>query len=236
MMGIFQEWIQNIVVFLLLMTMAGQLIPDEKYKKYIRLTMGLLLILVVLLPLTRLAGMDKKIYQNFIRESFRISAEDAQAGESIVGMEGQFAEGYKQMIEEEVRLYFEANAMVLKYCEFDMDSDAKSENYGQIYKMRVGILPKDRDISGTETTDSLERNGNQIQNSKASGEITSVDIGEIKIGGDWEAAAASEENETSDKAGMTESFVPEEKIEQWKQDVSLQFGIDAEQLELEILS
>ena len=153
-----------------------------------------------------------------------------------MGMEGQFAEGYKQMIEEEVRLYFEANAMVLKYCEFDMDSDAKSENYGQIYKMRVGILPKDRDISGTETTDSQERNGNQIQNSKASGEITSVDIGEIKIGGDREAAAASEENEISDKAGMTESFVPEEKIEQWKQDVSLQFGIDAEQLELEILS
>ncbi len=193
MMGIFQEWIQNIVVFLLLMTMAGQLIPDEKYKKYIRLTMGLLLILVVLLPLTRLAGMDKKIYQNFIRESFRISAEDAQAGESIVGMEGQFAEGYKQMIEEEVRLYFEANAMVLKYCEFDMDSDTESENYGQIYKMRLGIRPKDRD--------------------------TSENIGEIKIGGEREAAA-----------------VPEEKIEQWKQDVSLQFGIDAEQLELEILS
>lgn len=193
MMGIFQEWIQNIVVFLLLMTMAGQLIPDEKYKKYIRLTMGLLLILVVLLPLTRLAGMDKKIYQNFIRESFRISAEDAQAGESIVGMEGQFAEGYKQMIEEEVRLYFEANAMVLKYCEFDMDSDTERENYGQIYKMRLGIRPKDRD--------------------------TSENIGEIKIGGEREAAA-----------------VPEEKIEQWKQDVSLQFGIDAEQLELEILS
>ena len=193
MMGIFQEWIQNIVVFLLLMTMAGQLIPDEKYKKYIRLTMGLLLILVVLLPLTRLAGMDKKIYQNFIRESFRISAEDAQAGESIVGMEGQFAEGYKQMIEEEVRLYFEANAMVLKYCEFDMDSDTESENYGQIYKMRLGIRPKDRD--------------------------TSENIGEIKIGGEREAPA-----------------VPEEKIEQWKQDVSLQFGIDAEQLELEILS
>ena len=53
-MAIFREWIQNVAVFLLLMTMAGQLIPDEKYKKYIRLTMGLLLILVILLPLTRL--------------------------------------------------------------------------------------------------------------------------------------------------------------------------------------
>ena len=53
-MGIFREWIQNIVIFLLMTAMAGQLIPDEKYKKYIRLTMGLLLIMVILTPLTRL--------------------------------------------------------------------------------------------------------------------------------------------------------------------------------------
>lgn len=51
-MGIFREWIQNIVIFLLMTAMAGQLIPDEKYKKYIRLTMGLLLIMVILRPLT----------------------------------------------------------------------------------------------------------------------------------------------------------------------------------------
>lgn len=43
------------------------------------------------------------------------------------------------MIREEVRLYFEANSMVMKYCELDMDDDAESENYGQIYQMRVGI-------------------------------------------------------------------------------------------------
>ena len=116
-MGIFREWIQNVVVFLLLMTMAGQLIPDEKYKKYIRLTMGLLLILVILLPVTRLMRLDTKVYQNFIKESFRISAADAKAGEEVVGVEGRFAEGYEQMIKEEIRLYFEANAMVVKSCE-----------------------------------------------------------------------------------------------------------------------
>ena len=61
-MGIFREWIQNIVIFLLMTAMAGQLIPDEKYKKYIRLTMGLLLIMVILRPLTRLSGMDEEFY------------------------------------------------------------------------------------------------------------------------------------------------------------------------------
>lgn len=206
-MEIFREWIRNIVVFLLLMTMAGQLIPDEKYKKYIRLTMGLLLILVILLPLTRLTGMDQRIYQNFIKESFRISAADAQAGEEIFGMDGTFVKEYRQMIQEEVRTYFEADAMVVKYCELDMNEDMDSSDYGQIYRMKVGILPKDKNISQGETS---EKSGH-------------VYVEEIRIGEEV-------------KKGAGESSVPKEKIEQWTKDLTLQFGMDVEQLELEILS
>ena len=209
-MGIFREWIQNVVVFLLLMTMAGQLIPDEKYKKYIRLTMGLLLILVILLPVTRLMRLDTKVYQNFIKESFRISAADAKAGEEVVGVEGRFAEGYEQMIKEEIRLYFEANAMVVKSCELDMELDLESSDYGKIYSMEIGIRPKDRELNG----------GGQTED-----DIEQVYIEEIKIG---EADGVT--------AGDSELFVPEEKTDQWKKDLSLQFGIDMEQLKLEILS
>ena len=192
------------------MTMAGQLIPDEKYKKYIRLTMGLLLILVILLPVTRLMRLDTKVYQNFIKESFRISAADAKAGEEVVGVEGRFAEGYEQMIKEEIRLYFEANAMVVKSCELDMELDLESSDYGKIYSMEIGIRPKDRELNGgSQTEDDIEQ----------------VYIEEIKIG---EADGVT--------AGDSELFVPEEKTDQWKKDLSLQFGIDMEQLKLEILS
>ncbi|WP_418462429.1 stage III sporulation protein AF [Frisingicoccus sp.] len=216
MMDIFREWIQNVVVFLLLMTMAGQLIPEEKYRKYIHLTMGLLLILVILLPLTKLTGMDEKLYQNFIRESFRISAADARAGESIVGKEGQFADGYRQMIQEEVRLYFEANAMVMKYCDLDMDSDVESENYGQIYEMRVGIVPKDRNMEESGPPKEIEQE-------------REISIGEIQVG-------KGKGGTIPNNSEIQKSSLPEEKIEQWKKDISLQFGIEEEQLELEILS
>lgn len=214
MMDIFREWIQNVVVFLLLMTMAGQLIPEEKYRKYIHLTMGLLLILVILLPLTKLTGMEEKIYQNFIRESFRISAADARAGESIVGAEGQFSDGYRQMIREEVRLYFEANSMVMKYCELDMDDDAGSENYGQIYQMRVGIVPKDRNMDETDSQKEIEKE---------------ISVGEIQIG-------KGKYGDAPDNSEISNSSPPKEKIEQWRKDILLQFGIEEEQLELEILS
>ena len=79
-MGIFREWIQNVVLFLLFMSMINQIIPDEKYRKYVRLTMGLILILVLLGPLSRLMKADEKIFQDYIRENIRLSAEDAKNG------------------------------------------------------------------------------------------------------------------------------------------------------------
>ena len=106
-----------------------------------------------------------------------------------------------------MRLYFEADAMVVKYCELDMNEDVESSDYGQIYGMKVGILPKDRNIPQGETS---EKSGK-------------VNVEEIRIG---EAV----------KNGDGEPSVPKEKIEQWTKDLSLQFGMDVEQLELEILS
>ena len=148
--------------------------------------------------------------ENFIKESFRISAADAKAGEEVVGVEGRFAEGYEQMIKEEIRLYFEANAMVVKSCELDMELDLESSDYGKIYSMEIGIRPKDRELNGgSQTEDDIEQ----------------VYIEEIKIG---EADGVT--------AGDSELFVPEEKTDQWKKDLSLQFGIDMEQLKLDILS
>ena len=114
------------------------------------------------------------------------------------------------MIKEEIHLYFEANAMVVKSCELDMELDLESSDYGKIYSMEIGIRPKDRELNGgSQTEDDIEQ----------------VYIEEIKIG---EADGVT--------AGDSELFVPEEKTDQWKKDLSLQFGIDMEQLKLEILS
>ena len=207
-MGIFREWIQNIVIFLLITAMAGQLIPDEKYKKYVRLTMGLLLIMVILMPLTRLTGMDERFSQNFIRENFRISAEDARSGSAVFQEDTQFTEGYKNTVSREVTAYFEAEAMEVSYCEVDMNADSSDEAFGEIYGLRVGILPRDR----AETEDEKERE-----------DIEGVHISEVRIG-------------TAEKESKQRSSVPEQKSEQWLKDLSLQFGVDRERIELEILS
>ena len=89
-MGAFREWVQNLVVFLIFMTMVEQLIPDTKYRKYIRLTMGLVLILVLLTPLLKSMGMEEEIYRNFIKGNIQTSATDARVRGKIFDADSLF--------------------------------------------------------------------------------------------------------------------------------------------------
>lgn len=199
-----REWIQNIVVFLLMMTLIGQLIPEDKYRKYVRLIMGMILIMVLLMPITKIAGMEETIYQNFVRNQMQISASDAQVSGKIFENELKFNESYKQIIMDEIDAYFEVSAMNVQYCQIDMNDSVDSDHYGEIYSIHVGIMPKDRHIEESE-------------------EVTSVYVERIEIG------------ENRIDSGSTAS-VPEEKIKEWQQDLSLQFGVAVEQVYLEIVS
>ncbi|MDD3222126.1 MAG: hypothetical protein EOM34_06260 [Clostridia bacterium] len=194
-MGIFREWMQNIVVFLLLTTMVGHLIPDEKYKKYIRVTTGLLLIMVVITPLSRLLNLDEKIYENFMQENLFLSAENAQAGSKVFEEDELFIKGYRQTIVKEVVAYFEAESMVVKYCDPKVDKE-------KVESIRIGLTSKDRNIEKAERDIST---------------ISEVIIGESRA-------------EDEDAA-----YIPETKKKQWVNDLSLQFGIDRERIELELL-
>lgn len=83
-------------------------------------------------------------------------------------------------------------------------------------------MPKDRDISGVEAS---------------ANRPAEINIGEIKVGEDLEERDRADGEQAGEaENGNSEVSRPKEKIEQWKQDLSLQFGIDEEQLELEILS
>lgn len=203
-MGFFREWIQNVVVFLLFTEIAGQLVPDGKYRKYVRLSVGLILILVLIMPITKFLGMDEEIFRNYIRESMKVSAEDARSGGKLFNAEEKLAGEYKNIIKEEIRVYFESDAMIVKYCSMDINDDPDSEEYGKIYSMQIGILPKDLYMEETSG-------------------VESVEIPEVRIG-----KAVDETDE--------EVYIPEEKMNQWKQDLMLQFGMEEETLELVILS
>lgn len=57
------EWIENIAFYMVIITVAMQMIPNNSYKKYIRFFTGLILILMLANPILKIFGMEQELQE-----------------------------------------------------------------------------------------------------------------------------------------------------------------------------
>lgn len=98
------EWIQNIVFYMLLVTMVFTLLPDKKYEKYLRLFTGAVLILLVFGPLSEAAGLEGRMAGAF--EQRTLQNEVAFLKRDLAEAEGErmerLLEGYRTAVETDI--------------------------------------------------------------------------------------------------------------------------------------
>ena len=61
------QWIENIAFYLVILTVAMQMVPNNNYKKYIQFFSGLILVLMLAGPVFKVFGMEQKFtefYEN----------------------------------------------------------------------------------------------------------------------------------------------------------------------------
>lgn len=73
------EWIENVAVYMVIITVAMQMVPNNSYKKYIRFFTGLILIIMMSGPILKIFGMEQEL------EEFYKSAEYEQKVKEIEG-------------------------------------------------------------------------------------------------------------------------------------------------------
>ena len=61
------EWMKNLAVFYIFLTVVTHLVPDGRYEEYIRFFIGLLLILLLLSPLLELMNLKDSV-ENLIEQ------------------------------------------------------------------------------------------------------------------------------------------------------------------------
>lgn len=141
-----KNWIQNLVAFLLLMSLVNQLIPGANFQKYIRLTTGLILIYVMLSPMIQWMNIDEKALVNLIQSELNTAAEEAKSSKLVFDTSKVFVKQYKSMIGEEIISYFESFSVKVAYWEVQLNEDSSSSDYGTVKAISIGIIPADMDI------------------------------------------------------------------------------------------
>lgn len=135
-MSVFYEWIRNIVIFLLLISLIYQLLPDSEYKKYMRVCAGLILIVIVFSPLLKLTEADMDFSYFFGLENLKTEIGSIEYPSSFYEAENERIEAvtqnYKKQLEKEALNLFAEGPLYITEAYVEIETNIDSKDYGAV--------------------------------------------------------------------------------------------------------
>lgn len=195
------SWVQNIVCYLIFVTIITSLLPAGKYEKYLRLFAGCILILLVLSPLTGSLRLEEKINAVFRSISFENEAGELQG--QLDDMEekrlNQLISRYEEEASGELTRLAAEEGFQAQSVSVSINADSKSRDFGKVKKIEMKLKNESENPGGGKTSD---------QNTgKGSGEeIYIEEVTPIQITGENEAGATVKaEGKAAEAAGPAQA-------------------------------
>ena len=140
MEGVF-TWVKHIACFTILTTVIIHILPSNKYEKYLKLYLGLLLILLMISPFAKLFHLDKVMEEFFQKENLKM-----EMGDMAFELELKEASQYEKLTEEyekelqvSVGNFLEEKGYYLRKADIIWEMDLESENFGSIKNMDLVV-------------------------------------------------------------------------------------------------
>ena len=144
MVDFLKEWIKNIVILIIFITMLELLLPNSSMKKYVNMIVGLLLIIVILNPLVVIVNKDIDIENEVFKTSVEMDKNAVYLTHSNLEktQENQMIQVYKKKIEQHIKeRVLHNNPVGIKSVYMEIDEDQTSDNFGNIQKLKIELLP-----------------------------------------------------------------------------------------------
>ena len=139
-------WIRNLAVFYIFFTAILNLVPDQKYEKYVRFFMGLLLIFMMSTPVFSILGkgpeLTKSFLDNFSKENREKELQEFQNLQKVY-----LEKGYELELEQKIRESLEKRGI-------------------EVYKVKVNIEGED-----TQAAVTLEKDISQEEKRRFADEL-----------------------------------------------------------------
>lgn len=142
-----KDWIGNIIILILIAAMLELLIPNAQVHKYVKMVIGLLLILMLMSPLFAIFSIDNKdilleslnveenvVTEDFLEKKINQQKKEIEAAQSAY-IEKQMAVQMKRQVEEELMQKYDMNIDKLTI-EFGSN---KQKNYENIQSISVWL-------------------------------------------------------------------------------------------------
>lgn len=130
-----QEWIQRILVYVIIVTVLRSLIARPQYQQYFRFLSGMILILLLLSPLFRFLGNEGEWYQMLEEKVWKMDMEEIDTELAVA--EGDFQtivlEEYENTVKRQVRKMGEQQGISVKKTTVNISEE------GTLQKMEIHL-------------------------------------------------------------------------------------------------
>ncbi|MCM1087152.1 MAG: stage III sporulation protein AF [Muribaculaceae bacterium] len=183
------ENIQKIGIFMIVAQAVLHFAPGAKYEKYIRLIVGIMILLQFLNPLYRLLGKTADDWEAWITES--VGALDMDGSQADIQASSTVAEALVKNMEEEIKeklndgLTEEGYTVINVIVKLEMPEEKGSEQY-RLDKVRVALRQRSglraaENFGMGESSGMNEESGEMGTGIRKSGEVTEIaEIAEIE--------------------------------------------------------
>ncbi len=146
------SWIRNITYYLIFITVVGNLLPNKKYEKYIKLFAGMVLILLVLKPITGGLRLDDTLAYYF--ESISLKKEAGELTGKLSAMEGKRLESmiarYEEAVGTDLKSMAETDGFYCRESRAEINQDQGSSTFGHVVRVTMVLAPGRTGEEGTD--------------------------------------------------------------------------------------
>lgn len=136
------EWIRNLTAFFLFLSVMENLLPGQKYGKYIRLFAGMVLILLAVEPFTSGFNLDEVLARSY--EDLVIRGEAGELKEQLGATEQkrleQILSQYEEAVGRDVRELAQSCGLTVMDCRVRIEGDEDSPEFGTVREI-AAVLP-----------------------------------------------------------------------------------------------
>ena len=136
------EWFRNLTAFFLFLSVMENLLPGQKYGKYIRLFAGMVLILLAVEPFTSGLNLDEVLARSY--EDLVIRGEAGELKEQLGATEqkrlGQILSQYEEAVGRDVRELAQSCGLTVMDCRVRIEGDEDSPEFGTVREI-AAVLP-----------------------------------------------------------------------------------------------
>lgn len=177
MLNFLRDWIKNIIYIVLFTSIIEMVLPNNSFRKYLRVTMGFFILLTVLNPLLSLITTDLDFANPFSSQSFKQEEQIVQKqGEVLIDKKQNLAvKVLERQLSQQIRTLILTQPGVN-----DARVDVTAQEDGKIKAVTIKLLSLQTEVKQGEdpSTKSVEESGNETFSIKP---VEKISIGETNF-------------------------------------------------------